>query len=102
MKASMLAMMFTAALSATVAIAQEDKAEATEAAKTLAIEGKDGKTIQAEVLSADEDSVQIRRADGKEFDLPFARLSDAGTAAVRKVLADKKAEMEAEIARKKA
>ena len=102
MKASMLAMMFTAALSATAAIAQEEKAEATEAAKTMAIEGKDGKTIQAEVLSADEDSVQIRRADGKEFDLPFARLSDAGTAAVRKVLADKKAEMEAEIARKKA
>ncbi|MCW1921437.1 hypothetical protein OKA05_02665 [Luteolibacter arcticus] len=94
---SMLAMMFTAVLSATAA-AQEGKAPAADGAKPIAIEGKDGKSIEAEVLSADEDSVKIRRADGKEFDLPFARLSDAGTAAVRKVLAEK----EAEIARLKA
>lgn len=91
-------MVVTTVLTATVVIAQEEKTEATEAAKTVAIEGKDGKTIQAEVLSADADSVQIRRADGKEFDLPFVRLSDAGTAAVRKVLAER----EAEVARQKA
>ncbi len=91
-------MVVTTVLTATATIAQEEKPEAAEAAKTVAIEGKDRKTIQAEVLSADEDSVKIRRADGKEFDLPFARLSEAGTAAVRKVLAEK----EAEIARQKA
>jgi hypothetical protein len=95
---SILAMMVTTVLTATAAVAQEDKKETSEVAKTVAIEGKDGKTIQAEILSADDDSVQIRRADGKEFDLPFARLSDAGTAAVRKVLAER----EAEIARQKA
>jgi hypothetical protein len=95
---STLAMMVTVALSVTAAMTQEEKPETAEAAKAVAIEGKDGKTIQAEVLSADDDSVQIRRADGKEFDLPFARLSDAGIAAVRKVIAER----EAEIARLKA
>ncbi|MEK7950333.1 hypothetical protein [Luteolibacter soli] len=94
----MLAMVVTTVLSATAAVAQEEKKEAAPAAQEIAIEGKDGKTIQAEVLSADEDSVKIRRADGKEFDLPFARLSDAGTAAVKKVIAER----EAEVARLKA
>jgi hypothetical protein len=93
-----LAMMVTVALSVTASIAQEEKPDTAEAAKTISIEGKDGKTIEAEVLSADADSVQIRRADGKEFDLPFARLSDAGAAAVRKIIADR----EAAIARQKA
>jgi len=98
MKSSILAMVITTVLSATAAIAQEVKPGAAEAAKTISIEGKDGKSIEAEVISADADSVQIRRADGKEFDLPFARLSDAGTAAVKKVIAER----EAEIARQKA
>jgi hypothetical protein len=98
MKSSILAMVVTTVLSATAAIAQEEKPGTAEPAKTISIEGKDGKSIDAEVISADADSVQIRRADGKEFDLPFARLSDAGTAAVKKVIADR----EAEIARQKA
>ncbi|MCW1883592.1 hypothetical protein OKA04_02560 [Luteolibacter flavescens] len=80
------------ALLSGAAFAQEGDAPAADAAKTIAIEGKDGKTIQAEVISADDDSVKIRRADGKEFDLPFARLSDAGIAAVKKVIAEKEAE----------
>ena len=97
MKASILAVAITTVLSA-AAIAQEEKPAAAEAAQAISIEGKDGKSIQAEVLSATETSVKIRRADGKEFDLPFARLSDAGTAAVKKVIADR----EAEVARQKA
>lgn len=95
---STLAVMVSVALSVTASIAQEEKSDTAKAAETIDIEGKDGKTIQAEVLSADADSVQIRRADGKEFDLPFARLSDAGAAAVRKIIADR----EAEVARLKA
>lgn len=95
MKASILAVAVTTILSATAVIAQEEKPET---AQTISIEGKDGKSIEAEVISADADSVQIRRADGKEFDLPFARLSDAGTAAVKKVIAAR----EAEVARLKA
>lgn len=98
MKASILAIVATTVMSATALIAQEEKPAPAEAGQSISIEGKDGKSIQAEVLSANETSVKIRRADGKEFDLPFARLSDAGTAAVKKAIADR----EAEIARQKA
>ncbi len=66
-------------------------ASLVQAGESVAIKGRDGKTIQAEILSADEDSVKIRRGDGKEFDLPYSRVSDESVESIRKLLAEREA-----------
>jgi hypothetical protein len=101
---NMFTTLFAALLAATAAAQDEKPAEADKepAAETMAIEGKDGKTLQAEVLSADDDSVQIRRADGKEFDLPFARLSDKSVKEIRDRIAAREKAAAEEAAAKEA
>lgn len=43
---------------------------------------RDGRTVEAELVRADEANVVIRRADGREFTLPRARLSEEDLAFV--------------------
>lgn len=48
----------------------------------------DGRTLEAELISATPEAVTVRRSDGQRFDLPLAGLSEADQAWVKRHLAD--------------
>jgi hypothetical protein len=46
-------------------------------AEMLTLTDKQGRSIQADVISVENETAKIKRADGQMFDLPLANLSDA-------------------------
>ncbi len=59
-----------------------------EEGKTRTWTAADGRTLEAELLSATPEAVTVRRTDGQRFDLPLSGLSEADQAWVKQRLAD--------------
>jgi hypothetical protein len=53
------------------------------ASSPVELESRDGRKITAEVIEVREDSVLVKKADGKESTIPFSRLTDASVAKAR-------------------
>ena len=57
-----------------------------EKAKAIELNSKDGRTITAVIVSVGENSLKIRKDDGKEFEIPFSRLKEDSIEAAKKVV----------------
>lgn len=49
----------------------------------VALTSKDGKPLEATIISLSGTAVKVRRKDGKEFDIPLERLTEASIAAAK-------------------
>ena len=57
--------------------------------KYVKLVSKNGKTIEAVILSVGESSLKVRKKNGKEYEIPFKRLADESVEAAKKEFAAK-------------
>ena len=51
----------------------------------LKIESRDGRMIEVTVLAVENESVRVKKADGKEFEIPLANLSEESVGRIRQI-----------------